>query len=900
MELDVSQEFIDFCNIMGIELRRNRKLNLPYEKLEHTAGVELKVKETIVYCKIYFGRNIKPEIVNRLFQVLPNIGKLCSLELINIALIPAEIEKLHSLKSLSIESKVLKSLPEEIKNLSQLTELSLRVEKLNDIPKWIISLKKLRILDLFGTKIKSIPDNINELINLEILDLCCTHIERMPKSILDLNLSFKNHFNEEDVPGIYFCDSTCDDPSLDIIFGDRKRLKFYFDSYNAVCQNEVRVILLGKKGSGKTSLVQRMQELQYSKSFYKKNNSWTQGISIKDIHCKNDEILHMWDFGGQEIMLSTHTLFLRDHCIYIIVLNARQGDEPDQWLDYINQYGKNSDVFIVNNHMDMADVSQIDINRLRRMYSDIKINGNRVWTTSCKYPDEFSLKEFYEQLKIAAKKYFEQKIAFSWHALNLKLGEMKKHGEPVNYITHDDYLSICENCGIIRSDEKNGALQWLNEIGTVFTYGNPLAIEKITEFKVLRPVWVTDAIYKVINNENFQKETCLISHEEIRKALLNGKSENKTESNYSNLEIGFILEIMRKFSLSFQFTEKSEFIPAMAKNEEFEEVADWVKNQDDTILDVVYNLSQRNRKRLQESSVNFTLFYQVIIKIVENYKQYPRMWRTGAIFRNIQEMEVLLFLQSKGKWDYEMRLVVRTKNSDGNRWVAASFHQSIFSFLNDFARNYKIDTKVLVKNNEDNHYFSIERISKILVNSTAFEQYDPEFDQEINYCDDVLAKIAPYSIVKLQNVVEQLRDEVREGNKQTDAAVHILQSILQNINLLQVKLMEYNDYIKEIQENPQLDINNLLQEVYNSFELKEKIQIILETCTLQEKEITIIRELNEELLKCVNRKGILEKIKKGLTALSTGVTLVTADYEKFLELFEIINNLVENVIKLGN
>ena len=79
-------------------------------------------------------------------------------------------------------------------------------------------------------------------------------------------------------------------------------------------------------------------------------------------------------------------------------------------------------------------------------------------------------------------------------------------------------------------------------------------------------------------------------------------------------------------------------------------------------------------------------------------------------------------------------------------------------------------------------------------------------------------------------------------------------------------------------------------------ELKAKIQDILETCNLQEKEIAIIKDLNEELLECVNKGGILEKLKKGLTALSTGVTLATADYEKVMELFEIIKKLAENMM----
>lgn len=151
----------------------------------------------------------------------------------------------------------------------------------------------------------------------------------------------------------------------------------YYGNHALVPQSEVRVILLGIKGSGKTSIVQRFRELEDGQKHYKKEG-WTEGISINHIRCGEDGILHVWDFGGQEIMLSTHTLFLRDHCIYIIVLNARQGDEPERWLDYISQYGRNSTVFIVDNHMDEADNFRPDINKMRRMYPNLLDESSKI------------------------------------------------------------------------------------------------------------------------------------------------------------------------------------------------------------------------------------------------------------------------------------------------------------------------------------------------------------------------------------------------------------------------------------------------------------------------------------------------------------------------------------------
>lgn len=889
MKSDKLQEFAKFCLNEGIYFYKNKKIYFSGDKLAGTIGVIF--KEDLDRCEIYCGKDVKAEKVTGLFEALVNMEKLYALELNNIAFIPPQIKKLVFLEQLEIYSKYVIDLPQEMKELVKLTELLLRLDNLREIPEWILSFPNLKILDLYGTKIEEIPNNINNLKNLKVLDLCCMHLKKIPRTILELNLPFKDCFNEKDLPGIYFCDSTCENPSTEIIYGGRKRMEFYYNSNETVTQNEVRVILLGKRGAGKTSLVQRMRELEDGTSHFEEGNAWTEGISINDLKCKGG-VLHVWDFGGQEMMLSTHTLFLRDHCIYVIVLNARQGDEPEGWLDYINQFGRNSSVFIVNNHMDMADMSQVDINKLKRLYPDLSIVCDRIWETSCTEPEKFPIDKLYEQILTSSEKYFSRKISYTWSFLNSKLGNMKKRGKSVNYITHEDYLKLCENCGIVESDEKLGALAWLNEIGTVFTYGNPQAFGKMNEYKILRPVWVTDAIYRIINNNAvIEKDVCIISHDEIRRALFYGKGENQTSNLYTDAEVVFILEVMRKFNLSFQCSEVDEFIPAVAKNKEFVEVADWTQNPEEIVLDVLYSLSNNNKRSNNESSVNLAYFYKVIINIVKEFRRIPKMWRFGALFEDLLNMQVLLFLQAKGKWGYEMRLMIKNMNREDERTSAANFHQYIVSYLKKIANNYIIDVKVLIRNEQENDYFSINTAERMLLNNSDIT-YISSFDDEIDLYNDVLAQVAPNPNGRLWDTVVQLRKEVIEGNRQTQSALEVLNQICINTSQLLIQIAKYDDMVSSIKEIEPKWQELYTQEIISSLELKEQLQIILNSTTLQERENAAIKDLLKELSnKNGDKKGIVDKIKKGLVALATGVTLTTAEYTNIAKLFNILENI---------
>src|SRR5690606_34890134 len=106
--------------------------------------------------------------------------------------------------------------------------------------------------------------------------------------------------------------------------------------------NEAKLILVGQCGVGKSSLVQ----LLFVQEFDEAENQ-TEGINVEswslDVNRTQQGIvpiaLNIWDFGGQEIMHATHQFFLTKRSLYLLVLDARQGEDEgrvEYWLALIN------------------------------------------------------------------------------------------------------------------------------------------------------------------------------------------------------------------------------------------------------------------------------------------------------------------------------------------------------------------------------------------------------------------------------------------------------------------------------------------------------------------------------------------------------------------------------------
>src|ERR1039457_807183 len=131
-------------------------------------------------------------------------------------------------------------------------------------------------------------------------------------------------------------------------------LEFYFKTHGSGVGsrplNEAKLILVGRGGVGKTCLVNRLVHGTYNPEEKK-----TDGIAITPWPLrvgKDDVRLNIWDFGGQEIMHATHQFFLTKRSLYMLVLNAREGEQDanvEYWLRLIESLGGDSPVLVVIN-----------------------------------------------------------------------------------------------------------------------------------------------------------------------------------------------------------------------------------------------------------------------------------------------------------------------------------------------------------------------------------------------------------------------------------------------------------------------------------------------------------------------------------------------------------------------
>jgi len=192
--------------------------------------------------------------------------------------------------------------------------------ELKEIKDLIIKAEKSNVttLDLSFKGLTSLPPEIKELKNLTQLDISRNQLTSLPPEILELGLDIKGEyqFGKE---GICLEGNPLENPPVEILKQGREAIINYFKSEGEKEPlNEVKVLLVGEGAAGKTSLVKRLFREEVDG-----NEPQTQGINIRKWVVENGEReikANFWDFGGQEIMHSTHQFFLSERSLYILVL----------------------------------------------------------------------------------------------------------------------------------------------------------------------------------------------------------------------------------------------------------------------------------------------------------------------------------------------------------------------------------------------------------------------------------------------------------------------------------------------------------------------------------------------------------------------------------------------------
>jgi internalin A len=238
--------------------------------------------------------------------------KAKSLDLSGIGLttLPPEIGQLSALMTLYLANNKLTTLPPEISQLSALTELILYDNPLTTLPAEIGQLRLLRRLDLARNRLRTLPETIGRCANLQGLMLEQNQLTVLPQSLRQIKtLSALFLLGNE---ALNLPPEVVGEPAESWDTDNARRiLDYYFARASGQTRplNEVKMILVGDGGRGKTETVNRL----VGRTFGGATTEETVGINIEDwtLPCDGGDpvTVHVWDFAGQTVTHGLHKFF---------------------------------------------------------------------------------------------------------------------------------------------------------------------------------------------------------------------------------------------------------------------------------------------------------------------------------------------------------------------------------------------------------------------------------------------------------------------------------------------------------------------------------------------------------------------------------------------------------------
>lgn len=255
--------------------------------------------------------------------------------------------------------------------------------------------------------------------------------------------------------------------------------------------------------------------------------------------------MHVWDFGGQEIMHATHQFFLTDRSIYMLVLDGRGGQqetEADYWLRIITSFAPESPVVVVLNKI-RKDPFDLNRRALQDKYPQIKAfvetdcdNTNVKAQPGAK---GLGIDELRKAIARETNRLPDLRAAFpaAWFEIKEKLSKSKK-----NFLSFVEYRAICAEYGEQDEGAQESLATHLHRLGIALNFRED---RRLRDTHVLNPHWVTEGIYGLLNSARLTAAKGELRVEDLKKEL--------DQTRYPKKMHQFLLDLMEKFELCFGF-----------------------------------------------------------------------------------------------------------------------------------------------------------------------------------------------------------------------------------------------------------------------------------------------------------------------------------------------------------
>ncbi len=558
-----------------------------------------------------------------LIKPLEELNKLTLLDLsANYVISIAPLRQLKHISSLYLGNNQIHDVS-ALQALKTLKFVSLNSNELSDIS-LLTDLTNIQELYLGDNNIIDISalKNFNKLV---LLDLHDNEIKAIPKELFQFGMEINSSKWKSN--GINIMNNPLESPPFEIINQGHDAIKAYYISLddNSKELNELKIIFIGEGGAGKTSLIRRILDNQFNK-----NESMTHGINIRDrdIAIQNTTIkTHFWDFGGQDIMHSTHQFFLSRRSLYVLVLDGRKEEDSEYWLNFIKSFGGNSPVIIVLNKIDDNESFEVNRKFLKEKYPNI-VDFYRLSCLGNRGVDEFysALKQTMLQVEFIRMKWPKNWFAIKSHIENLR----------DNFINKTHFESICIQNGIDDEQTQKVLSDYLDALGIAIHFND----FELKDIHTLKPEWVTNGVYSLITSQELNNH-----HGVLNKSVL---SKLLDKSIYPSTTHQYIIDLMEKFELCYSISKQEVLIPALLEIEE-------------KIFDFDY--THALRFELEYNFLPKSIIPVFIVKSHEDIKDKLR-WRTGVVLEDkktksiavvkvdIREKRIYIYVNGDQKRDF--------------------------------------------------------------------------------------------------------------------------------------------------------------------------------------------------------------------------------------------------------
>ena len=591
---------------------------------------------------------------NQLTSVPPEITKLTKLRFLNLGfnqlkIVPPEITRLSTLTSLTLGFNQLKIVPPEITRLTNLTSLNLTSNQLKIVPPEITGLTNLISLNLSDNELRNMPSEITKLMNLSSLDLSDNELSSVPLEITKLTMTYLNLIGNQlaNVPP-----ETLQSP---------KNVKAIFAALAGLRRgeklNEAKMLVVGDGKVGKSSVVERLIH-----NTYNPQKQTTLGVEINDeMKVTQSEVtgdgepikLNIWDFGGQEIQHSTHQFFLTTRSLYLLVVDARKGDQINNieyWLKLVESFGGESPILIVINQIDQLK-GQRPLN-LDRKALQAKYNIRGFVETSCETGQGISALKTVITKEVEHLKHVHDLWPPEWLAIKGRLKEIQ-----ADYIPVEKYFEICGEEDLNDEDLRQSLLGLLHDLGVVIRFPG--------DTQVLNPRWVTQGVYGLLTSEQLVKSQGQFDLKEVS-SILASRLPNAND-HYPKHTHERLIKVMQHFELCFEFTDRPShyLIP---------------RHLHDNELDIPWDDTDALKFQYQYETLPDAVISRFIVRM-NQYIQKQYYWKNGVFLQSGEN-------RAKIKSDLiDRKIFISIIGKEQTRRAFLAVIRSAFDEIN---RNFKI------------------------------------------------------------------------------------------------------------------------------------------------------------------------------------------------------------------